>query len=106
VGLLGEIADLAAHGEHTVGRLELADQRLHQRRLAGAVASDEADLVTWLQAERDPVDEGDGADVDPELSGDEHNSSRLKPLPRRTRVVSLSPGERSARAPSGCPLGP
>jgi phage shock protein A len=55
--VLGEVADaqvrvrlaLAGH------RRELADQGLHQGRLAGAVRAEQADAVARLQAEADVV---------------------------------------------------
>src|SRR5690606_30234569 len=77
VGLLREVTEIAGARDASGGRCGVADQGPDQAGLAGAVAPYEADLVAWLHAERDPVHESDGADVDSQVFDDDHGITRL-----------------------------
>ncbi len=73
-GVLREVADLTTGEDGAGGRLGLAGEDLGERRLAGAVATDEADLVTCGDAEGDVLHEEASARADLELLGGDHRS--------------------------------
>ena len=53
LGVLRQVADLAGRGDRALGGLAVAGQHPGQGGLAGAVASDQADLVALVDAEGD-----------------------------------------------------
>ena len=73
--ILGQVADPLAAGDDARGRRAPPRQHLEQRRLAGAVAADEAGLVARAQRER-AADQGQtAADFDCEIADLEHAPS-------------------------------
>ena len=94
--LLGEIAHLAGDGDRAGGGRVEAHEGLHEGGLARSVATHEPDLVPRLQAERDPVQQRDGADVDAEVLDDEHGVPRLRrDRPGPQPVLDQRPANRS-----------
>ncbi len=67
VGVLGEIAevDVVADLDRARRRLALARQRLDQARLAGAVGTDEDDVLTALEPHRGVVEQDPAGHLDP-----------------------------------------
>src|SRR3546814_1821862 len=66
-------------------RLEFADQRLDQRRLAGAVGAEQADAVAGFEAEADVVEDGDPLHLLGSRS--EEHTSELQSLMRISYAV-------------------
>ena len=76
--VLREVADAAAVGDRPGGRHRLAGEDLGQRRLAGAVAADQPDLVAGRDPEGHVVHEQACAGSDLEMVGGDHGE-----VPRR-----------------------
>ena len=72
-GVLRQVAEFAGALDLAVGGREVAGEHLRQRRLAGAVAPDEADLVAVRDAERHLRHERAGAHADLEVVHGEHS---------------------------------
>ncbi len=70
--VLREITEVTTDVDLSGERQRLASQGLEQRRLARAVASDEADPVTRLDAERHRLDECAGAGPQLQIGRDDH----------------------------------
>src|SRR5690606_3180603 len=73
--ILRQVADLAAAIDPPAGRLALPREDLRQGRLAGAVAADEPDLVTLVDAEVHAGHEQARADPDLEIVHGEHSGT-------------------------------
>ena len=104
--VLREVADLAAAGDRAGGGLALAGEDPGERRLAGAVAADQADLVAGADAEGRALQQqaGAGTQLDA-LGGDGHKARILRgrgldpptTFSRRDRAVSSRGCCRAAR---------
>jgi hypothetical protein len=70
--VLREIPDLAATGDGAARGLALARENLGHRRLAGAVAADQADAVAAGDPERGGFDEDSGAGAQLKAGGGDH----------------------------------
>ena len=55
--------DAAAHGDPSAVGRQRAGKRMHQRRLAGAVVADQPHAFAGFDAEIDPVERADGAEM-------------------------------------------
>ena len=71
-GVLREVADLAGPDDLAAGRLGLPRERLGERGLAGAVASDEPDPVAGGDAERRLLEQHACADAQLDGLGSDH----------------------------------
>src|SRR3546814_5558296 len=85
--VLGEVADAQVRMRVALAgqRLEFADQRLDQRRLAGAVGAEQADAVAGFEAEADVVEDGDPLHLLGSRS--EEHTSELQSLMRISYAV-------------------
>ena len=72
-GILRQVAELAGALDLAVGGQQIAREHLRERRLAGAVAADETDLVAVRHAERHVRHEDAGAHADLEVVHGEHS---------------------------------
>jgi hypothetical protein len=71
--ILGQVAELSGSLHPALGGQEVAREHLRQSRLAGAVASDQPDLVAIGHAERHVRHEDAGAHADFEVVHGEHS---------------------------------
>ena len=95
--VLREVADLAARDDLAGGGKGLPGQDLGEGGLAGAVATDEPDLVTGGDTERDVLHEEAGARADFELLGVDHQAVRISVRRRFPLIVVPSPPGRLSR---------
>ena len=72
--ILRQEAELTAYRALAFGRLQLTRKATRQRRLAGAVAADQADLVARVYPKADLAHEAPRANIDREVLDDNHSS--------------------------------
>ena len=87
--ILRQVAELAGAVDAAVGGEQVAGEHLGQRGLAGAVATDQADLVAVGDAERDVRHEHAGAHADLEVVHGEHSERPFRRGRRFGRGASL-----------------
>ena len=85
--VLREVADLAGRDDLAGGRESLPGEDLGEGGLAGAVATDESDLVPGGDTERHVLHEEAGAGADFELLGVDHEAIRLSGVRRFPLIV-------------------
>ena len=98
--VLGEVADaqVGMRAALAVEQRQLADQRLHQRRLAGAVGAEQADAVAGFEAEADVVQDHRVAVA---IAGSRHGSGAAANAAACARLRRTRSGTaRSARTAS------
>ncbi len=92
LGVLGEVAELVGAQHHAPGGGAFTRDDLEHRRLAGAVATDQADLVAVAQLERGTLEGDPAPDLDSEVADLQHRAIVPRPDPG-ARLVCPVPVE-------------
>ena len=95
-GVLRQVADRPRRADGAAVGLGLPGEGAQRRRLARAVASDEADAVPRLHAEGDPREQHSGAGAQLEVGRGDHRG----PHPGRGRAASRAAGPADVTAPA------